>query len=92
MKLTRLLFCFFALILFVSISFASEDTIDLGETGFSCPLAIKTNGEGLLAAPMNNFSLNPINLSYKSGLSKHDGSPEIRHISFNKNLVIPQGT
>ena len=92
MKLTRLLFCFFALILFVSISFASEDTIDLGETGFSCPLAIKSNGEGSLTASMNDFSFNPVNISYKSGLGKHDGSPEIRHISFNKNLAIPQGT
>jgi len=92
MKLTRLLFCLFALILSAAISFASEDTIDLGETGFSCPLVIKTNGEGLLAAPMNNFSLNPVNLSYKSGLSKHDGPPEIRYIGFKKNPSIPQGT
>ena len=45
MKLTRLLFCFFALILSASVSFASEDITDLGETGFSCPLEIKTNGE-----------------------------------------------
>ena len=92
MKLTRLLFCFFILILSAAVSFASEDITDLGETGFSCPLAIKTNGESFLTASRNNFSLNLVNLSYKSGLSKHDGSPEIRHISFNKNLVIPQGT
>ena len=63
MKLTRLLFCLFFLILSAAISFASEDTIDLGETGFSCPLAIKSNGESFVTAPMNNFSLNPINLS-----------------------------
>jgi len=73
-------------------SFASEEIIDLGETGFSCPLEIKTNGENFLAAPRNNFSINPVNISYKSGLGKHDGSPEIRLIGFKKNPSIPQGT
>jgi len=92
MKLTRLLFCLFFLILFAAISFASEDTIDLGETGFSCPLAIKTNGESFLTATRNNLYLNPVNLSYKSGLSKYDGPSEIRHIGFKKNPSIPQGT
>jgi hypothetical protein len=80
------------LILSASISFASEDTIDLGETGFSCPLAIKTNRESLLIVPKNNLYLNPPNLSYKSGLNKHEEKPEIRHIGFKKNPGIPQGT
>lgn len=91
-KIARYLFCLFFLGTLVSVSFASEDITDLGETGFSCPLAIKTNGESFLILPKNNLYLNPLNLSYKSGLNKHDGPPEIRHIGFKKNLGIPQGT
>jgi len=91
-KLTWLVFCLFFLILFASISFASEDITDLGETGFSCPLDIKTNRGSFILTPKNNLYLNPVNLSYKSGLNKHDGLPETRHLSFKKNLGIPQGT
>lgn len=92
MKLTRLVFCLFFLILSASISLASQDIIDLGETGFSCPLEVKTKEKSFLTAPKNNLYLKSLNLSYKSGLNKHDGQPEIRHLSFKKNPGIPQGT
>ncbi|MBU2222263.1 MAG: hypothetical protein KJ722_06540 [Candidatus Omnitrophica bacterium] len=92
MKFTRLVFCLSFLMMFASLSFASEDVIDLGETGFSCSLAIKTNGWSFLTVPKNNLYLNPGNIFYKSRLNKHDGLPEIRHIGFKKNPGVPQGT
>lgn len=41
MRLTRIVFCLLLLNLVISTSFAKEDIIDLGETGFSCPLNLE---------------------------------------------------
>jgi len=43
MKLTQIVFCLLLPVFFISVSFAlsKEDIIDLGETGFSCPLNLK---------------------------------------------------
>jgi len=91
-KIARCLFCLFVAGMLASISFASEDITDLGETGFSCPLAIKANGDSFLIVPKNNLYLNPVNLSYKSKLPEHTGPPETRRLSFKKNLNTPIGT
>ena len=87
----RFVFCFF-LAAFASVSLASEDILDLGETGFSCPRDFKKNEKNLPLTLKNNVYLNPINLSYKTKLVEHTGPSEIRHLSFKKNLNTPIGS
>lgn len=41
MRLVRILVCLLLLNLVISASFANEDIIDLGETGFTCPLNLE---------------------------------------------------
>lgn len=41
MKLIRVLVCLLFLVMVGSASFAHEEIVDLGETGFSCPLNLE---------------------------------------------------
>ena len=96
MKLTRLVFCLFFLILFASVSFALEDITDLGETGFSSPIQFKeiskeTPVRGMFGSISQNINIRPIKFSYKSAIPKYYGAPQIGHLSFRKNLSLPIG-
>ena len=91
MRLVRLLLCLFFLAAFASVSYPSEDIIDLGEIGFSCPRDFKKSEKSLPLTLKNNVYLNPINLAYKSKLPEHTGPSETRHLSFKKNLNTPIG-
>ena len=96
---TRFLVLLFSLNLLISVSSdarAGEDTIDLGETGFSSPIQFREidkemPAHGMLRNISQNINIRPIKFSYKSDLPEHDGRPTIRHVSFRKNLSLPVG-
>ena len=63
MKLARIASCLLLLGLFISASFAKgkEDIIDLGETGFSCPLNLEGIEQGYPAlGSVKNTDVNPV--------------------------------
>lgn len=93
----RFIFCLFFLAASACVSFASQDVIDLGETGFSCPLQLTVVNKdhamrSILDGVSGNTSSRSINPFFKSNLPGHSGPPEMRHVSFKKNLSIPIGT
>ena len=93
----RFIFCLFFLAVSACASFASQDVIDLGETGFSCPLELTVVNKdhamrSILDGVSGNKNSRPINLFFKSNLPRHSGPPETKHVSFKKNLSIPIGT
>jgi len=47
LRFRRFLFCLFFLAASSSVCFASQDVIDLGEEGFSCPLTLRVNEKSL---------------------------------------------
>ena len=89
------LFCL--IILNGSLSYAKEDTIDLGETGFTAQVQVRETGKDYFARNIANnippdINIKPIRLYYKSSLPKHEGSPVTKHISFRKNPGLPIST
>jgi len=80
----------------ISVSYAKEDTVDLGETGFSSPVQFREIDkdrawQGVLGNVSKKINIQLIKLSYKSNISKHYGPPATRHLSFRKNLSLPIG-
>lgn len=74
-----------------------EDTVELGETGFTSPVLFKeiykeTSAHGMFGSVSQKINIQLVKFSYKSNLPKHEGSPIIRHVSFRKNLSLPIGT
>ena len=95
--LISLLFCSMMLNGSISLSYAKEETIDLGETGFTAQVQVRETGKDYFAKSIANnirpdITLRPPNLFYKSTLPKHEGSPVTKHISFRKNSGLPMGT
>jgi len=93
---TRVLFCLFFLNALILLSYAKEDTVDLGETGFSSPIQFTETGkdyakQGTFRNVSQNINIRPTKFSYKSAIPKHYGSPLTRHLSFRKNLSLPIG-
>jgi len=80
----------------MSLSYAKEDTIDLGETGFTSIFQFNKSDEDYLKQNISrnipqDINVKPLKLFYKSTLSKHQGPAVIRHVSFIKNNSLPQG-
>ena len=81
----------------MSFSYAKENTIDLGDTGFTAQVQVRETGKDYLTQniPVNipqNIILKPPNIFYKSSLPKHGRPSVTRHISFRKNPSLPIGT
>ena len=81
----------------MSLSYAKEDTTDLGETGFTAQVQVRETGKDYLTQniPVNisqNIILKPPTIFYKSSLPKHGRPSVTRHISFRKNPSLPIGT
>jgi len=94
--LVRLAWVLFFLNLLFTASYAKEDTIDLGETGFSSPVQFKETdkdyaGQYILRNIPKNINLKEIKFFYKSALPKHEGPSTTRRSSFRKNLGLPAG-
>ncbi len=90
----RLLLCLFFLSLFTLGTFASEDAIDLGEIGFSCPLDFSQLENDYAAINKNvpgKVNLSVVSPSYESNLVKHNGPPSLRRFKFKEKLKIPLG-
>ena len=73
----------------MSFSYAKENTIDLGDTGFAAQVQVREIGKDYLTQniPVNipqNIILKPTDVFYKSSLPKHKGPPAIRHAAFRK--------
>ena len=61
MRLARIVFCLLSLNLVISASLAKEDIVDLGETGFSCPLNLEEIEQDYLAvSSVKNTDTNPV--------------------------------
>ena len=95
--LILLLFCSITLNGSISFSYAKENTIDLGDTGFTSQVKLRDTGKDYLAQniPVNipqNIILKLPNIFYKSSLPKHGRPSVTRHISFRKNPSLPIGT
>ena len=91
------LFCSIILNGSISFSYAKENTIDLGDTGFTSQVKLGETGKDYITQniPVNipqNIILKPPNVFYKSSLPKHEGPSVTKHISFRKNLGLPIGT
>ena len=73
-----------------------EDTVDLGETGFTSPARFRKTAKDYIMKgisgniPQETKPKTP-KLFYKSAIPKHQGSPAIRHSSFRKNPGLPIG-
>lgn len=96
-NVVRLAQFLFFLNLLVTVSYAKEDTIDLGETGFSSPVQFKETDRDyarqyILRNIPKNINLKEIKFSYRSALPKHHGPSTTRRLSFRKNLGLPTGT
>jgi len=95
--LILLLFCSIILNGSISFSYAKENTIDLGDTGFTSQVNLREAGKDYLTQniPVNipqNIILKPTDVFYKSSLPKHEGPPAIRHAAFRKTSGLPIGT
>ena len=71
-----------------------DDTVDLGETGFSSPIQFREIHKempmyGMFGRASQKINIRPIKFSYKSNLPEHDGPPATRHVSFRKNSNLP---
>ena len=63
MKLMRVVFCLLLLVFFISASFAQEKEgiVDLGETGFTCPLSLEEIEQDYSAlSNVKNTDTNPV--------------------------------
>ena len=95
---SKIIFVLFCLIILTgSLSYGKEDTLDLGETGFTSQAqAGETAKDYLTKSVANNITTDiailPLKFSYKSSLPKHEGPPVTRHISFIKTPGLPIGT
>lgn len=91
----QVLFCFLILNMLTSLSCAKENTIDLGETGFSSPVQFMETGQdymqSMLRKAPRGITLKKTDFSYRSAIPKHHGPPETRHLSFRKNSSLPIG-
>ncbi|MDP3787284.1 MAG: hypothetical protein Q8R05_07075 [Candidatus Omnitrophota bacterium] len=73
-----------------------EDTVDLGETGFTSPIQFRGIDKempthGMFEGVSRKINIQPIKFSYKSAIPKHYGLPITRYLSFRKNLSLPIG-
>lgn len=94
--LMRILFYLLVLNALTSLSYAKEDTVNLGETGFSSPIQLRKidkryPAKDLFGNVSKKINVNPIKFSYKSSIPKHLGTPQIRRLNFKKNLNLPIG-
>ena len=90
------LFCSIISVGSISFSYAKEETIDLGETGFTAQVEARETAKDYLVKniPGNILKSVPLrypNLFYKTSLPKHEGSPVTKHISLKKNPGLPIG-
>ena len=97
LKLILVLLCLVILDRLTSVSYAKEDIIDMGETGFTAQVQVRETAKDYLVKniPGNSLNSTPLrypNLFYRTSLPKHEGSPVIRHVSFKKNSGLPIGT
>ena len=97
LKLILVLLCLVILDRLTSVSYAKEDIIDMGETGFTAQVHVRETAKDYLVKNISGNSLNSMplrypNLFYRTSLPKHEGSPVIRHVSFKKNSGLPIGT
>ena len=97
LKLILVLLCLVILDRLTSVSYAKEDIIDMGETGFTAQVQVRETAKDYLVKNISGNSLNSMplrypNLFYRTSLPKHEGSPVIRHVSFKKNSGLPIGT
>ena len=95
--LILILFCSITLNGSISFSYAKENTIDLGDTGFTAQVKLGETGKDYLTRniPVNipqNIILKPTDVFYKSFMPKHEGPPAIRHAAFRKTSGLPIGT
>ena len=94
-KIIPVLFC--SIILTGSLSYGKEDTLDLGETGFTSQAQARETAKDYFTKNVANnipsdITILPMKFSYKSSLPKHEGSPVTKHISFKKTPGLPTGT
>ena len=97
--LTRVLICLLILNVLMPMSSGAEqeDTVDLGENGFSSPIQFREIHKDMPTKSMfgsisQKINIRPIKFSYKSTIPKHYGETLFRHSSFKKNLSLPIGT
>ena len=94
---------FLVILVFVNIlnpvSYGAErdDTVDLGETGFTSKVQVRETGKDYLTQKISvnipqNMTLKLLSMFYKTSLPKHEGPFVTRHISFRKNPSLPIGT
>ncbi len=96
-KIILILFCSIILNGSISLSYAKEETLDLGETGFTSQVQVRETGKNYLTRKVSlnipqNMTLKPLSMFYKTSLPKHEGPSVTRHISFRKNPSLPIGT
>ena len=95
---SKIIFVPFCLIVLAgSLSYAKEDTLDLGETGFTSQAQARETAKDYFTKSIannitTNIAISPLNFSYKSSLPKHEGPPVTKHISFRKTSGLPIGT
>ena len=90
------LFCSIVSIGSIAFSYAKEEIIDLGETGFTTQAQARETAKDYLAKNIPGNILNSIplrysNIFYNTSLPKHEGPPVTKHISFRKNPGLPIG-